>query len=116
MPAPRRTAVTGNSPGWRHRNRLQQAGSAQLSSLCTAEGLKSFAHQSQYLALLPRMWFFRVQGLQRGRSWGNVDGGGRNWRDPEGSGADMRGRRKGLPEGGHWTRGLGTPKHRERGS
>lgn len=68
MPAPRRTAVTGNSPGWRHRNRLQHVGSPQLSSLCTAEGSKSLARQSQYLALLPRMWFFRVQGLQGDRS------------------------------------------------
>lgn len=49
MPAPSRTAVTGNSPGWRHRNRLQQAGRAQLRSLCTAEGPKRLAHQSPHL-------------------------------------------------------------------
>lgn len=38
MPAPSRKAVTGNWPGWRHRNRPQDVGSAQLRSLCTAEG------------------------------------------------------------------------------
>lgn len=41
MPAPSRKAVTGNWPGWRHRNRLQKTGSPQLRSLCTAEELNS---------------------------------------------------------------------------
>lgn len=41
MPAPSRKAVTGKSPGWRHRNQPQDVGSPQLRSLCTAEGCES---------------------------------------------------------------------------
>lgn len=58
MPAPSRTAVTGNVPGWRCRNRLQGAGSPQLRSLCTAGG------QTQWGQLLAATCFLRVRGLQ----------------------------------------------------
>lgn len=84
MPAPSRKAVTGNSPGWRHRNRLQEMGSPQLRSLCTAEGSNSLAQQSQQPTLLAGTWFIRIRGMKRGRRWGNLDEGGRNLGDPEG--------------------------------
>ena len=84
MPAPSRKALTGNSPRWRHRNRLQVTGSPQLRNLCTAEGSKSLAQQGQHTTLPAGAWFIRIRGLQRGRGRGNLDEGGRDLGDPEG--------------------------------
>ena len=62
VPAPSRKALTGNSPGWRHRNWLQDLGSPQFRNPCTAEGSNGLAQQGQHTTLLAGTWFIRIRG------------------------------------------------------
>ena len=77
MPAPSRKALTGNSPGWRHRNWLQDLGSPQFRNPCTAEGSNGLAQQGQHTTLLAGTWFIRIRGgrqVEAGGTWMRVAG------------------------------------------
>lgn len=73
MPAPSRTAVTGNWPGWRHRNWPQDVGSPQLRSRCTAEGCDSQHGPADTPLFWRGAWFARYRGL---RAAGRLGGPG----------------------------------------
>lgn len=79
MLAPSRKADTGNSPGWRCRNRLPMTGSPQLRSFCSAEGSDRLALQGQQPIPLVGMCFVRIRGLQGGGEWQEQGGGGTGW-------------------------------------
>lgn len=114
MPAPSRKAVTGNWPGWRHRNRPQDVGSAQLRSLCTAEGHTGQHGQADTPPSWRGAWCAGHRGLRAGGragaegTWTRAAG---TWGIPE----EVRQTRGKEEERARPEEGTGTPKSGEGG-